>query len=176
MATNNKIDVIIDDDNWAKVAVVSEAKCCAIFDLVRQYLTDNNVATKAGLNNIAKPLHAVLNLSNAEEVQRLNAEFRNMDRPTNVLSFANIDSDDFTEVLRHDEVIELGDIIMAWEVLRDEAMQKAIASENHFIHLLVHGLLHLLGFDHQNDDEAEIMEGVEIGVLKLMNIDNPYEE
>ncbi len=177
MATNNnRIDIIVEDDSWAQVAVVSEGQCAAVFEAICDFLRHNNIKVRYGLLDVGRPLGAVLVLSNAEQVRQLNAEFRKKDKPTNVLSFANIDAGDFIQTMQSDEVIGLGDIIMAWEVLVDEAKQLKISTEHHFIHLLVHGLLHLLGFDHQNDEEAEIMEGIEIAVLKEMNIDNPYKE
>lgn len=177
MATNsNHIDVVVEDENWAKVAVVSESQCAAIFNAVCDYLTNQKINVCYDLLKSGKSLAAALVLSNAEQVRQLNAEFRKQDKPTNVLSFANIDADDFRQIVENDDIINLGDIIMAWEVLVDEAKQKKISAEHHFIHLLVHGILHLLGFDHQNDDEAEVMESIEIAVLGLMNIANPYEE
>lgn len=174
--SNNHVSVVIDDNSWAKVAIVSEVQCSKVLDLICCYLRDNGLRAGNDLQTADKPLSATVVLSNAEEIRKLNAEFRNQDKPTNVLSFANIDADDFEQIVEQDEVIALGDIIMAWEVLVDEAKQKEIAVEHHFMHLLIHGMLHLLGFDHQNDDEAEVMEGIEIAVLGLMNIDNPYKE
>lgn len=173
---NNHIDIIVEDDNWAKILVVSEAQCGMLFDSICHYLAKNKITAKYDWSSIDKPLSAVLALSNSEEIKKLNAEFRGKDKPTNVLSFANIDADDFEQSLEDEEIVVLGDIIMAWEVLQSEAKEKNISIEHHFWHLLVHGILHLLGFDHQNDDEAEVMESIEIAVLKLMNIDNPYKE
>lgn len=176
MVKNNSVDIVVNDDNWAKIVVVSEAQCLSVFDLVYKYITDENIVAKYDWQKTDKPFDVVLALSNAEEVRQLNSEFRGKDKATNVLSFANIDAEDFEQSSANDERIALGDIVMAWEVLKAEAEEKNIAVANHFWHLFVHGVLHLLGFDHQNDDEAEVMEGVEIAVLKLMNIDNPYKE
>ncbi len=176
MVKNNSIDIVVEDDNWAKILVVSEAQCASLLDLVCKYLTDNKIETRYDLVGLDKPVSAVLALSNADEIRKLNAEFRGKDQPTNVLSFANIDADDFEEIIENEETIALGDIVMAWEVLQAEAKEKNISIADHFWHLLVHGILHLLGFDHQNDEEAEIMEGIEIAVLEQLNIDNPYKE
>ena len=65
---------------------------------------------------------------------------------------------------------------MALETLEDEAAIKKISLKNHFAHLLVHGVLHLFGYDHIEDDEADEMEGIEVDILKELNIANPYEE
>lgn len=123
-----------------------------------------------------KPLLVNLCLSNDEKVQQLNRDFRNMDKPTNVLSFANIDDANFYEDVDLYDEIELGDIIIALETLQREAALKNIPLSHHYVHLLTHGILHLLGFDHIEDDEAEYMENCEVCILKQLNINNPYEE
>jgi len=97
-----------------------------------------------------------------------------MDKSTNVLSFANVDDDDFWEDLKHSDEADLGDIILAFETVEQEAMIKNISVYAHYCHLLVHGFLHLLGFDHQEDKEAEEMEGLETEILAAFSIDNPY--
>lgn len=123
-----------------------------------------------------KPVSVNLCLSNDDEVHLLNKEFRQMDKPTNVLSFANIDDEDFSRRLSYEDVIELGDIIIALETMENEAEAKHISLHDHYCHLFIHGILHLLGFDHQADAEAEVMEDYEVQILKLFNINNPYEE
>ena len=115
-------------------------------------------------------------LSNDSEIQKLNAEFRHLDKPTNVLSFANIDDEDFDNQVAYDDVIELGDIMIALETMEREAEEQKISFTDHYSHLLAHGILHLLGFDHQQDDEAEYMEGFEINILQQLNVANPYKE
>ena len=126
--------------------------------------------------NMDKPINLNLDLSDNTQVQQLNLDFRNKDKPTNVLSFANIDDDNFEEDLKLFEEIELGDIILAFETLQQEASEKNISIEHHYSHLLIHGMLHLLGFDHIDDSEADYMEDFEINILKKLNINNPYEE
>ena len=109
-------------------------------------------------------------------MQKLNREYRGLDKPTNVLSFATIDDPDFYNDLALYEEVELGDIVIALETLEQEAELKQISLHHHFCHLLIHGLLHLLGFDHIEDEEAEYMENAEIKILEQMNIPNPYKE
>lgn len=125
--------------------------------------------------NLDKPVVINLCLSDDNEVHTLNREFRDMDKPTNVLSFANIDAPDFDKNLELYDEIELGDIIIALETMQREAEEKQIPLHDHFCHLLTHGILHLMGFDHIDDDEAEYMEDFEINILKQLNINNPYE-
>ena len=123
-----------------------------------------------------KPIIVSLNLSNDTNVQILNRDYRGLDKPTNVLSFANIDDPDFYTDLTLYEEVDLGSIIIALETLQREAEIKQIPLSDHYCHLLVHGLLHLLGFDHIEDEEAEYMEAAEIRILATLNINNPYKE
>ncbi|MEZ5813389.1 MAG: rRNA maturation RNase YbeY [Alphaproteobacteria bacterium] len=116
---------------------------------------------KAGVNGENQELSLVL--ADNDFVQKLNKEWRGKDKPTNVLSFPQ------------DEPSMLGDIILAYETVAEEAEAQGKRFEDHMIHLIAHGLLHLLGHDHEEDHEAEIMESLEIEILAAMNIKNPYE-
>jgi probable rRNA maturation factor len=99
-----------------------------------------------------------------KEIQRLNKTFRHQDKPTNVLSFPS------------EQIEELGDIILAFETVMKEASQAAIPPLSHVLHLIIHGFLHLLGYDHEDDETAHQMEAMEIKILKDLNIVNPYED
>lgn len=123
-----------------------------------------------------KPVQINLNLSNDEEIQKLNLEFRGKDQPTNVLSFANIDDENFVDSIGLFDEIEFGDIIISYDTVEREAAKQNISLNDHFTHLFIHGILHLLGFDHMEDEEAEEMETAEIKILEILNIKNPYTE
>lgn len=101
-------------------------------------------------------------LTNDKEVHALNKKFRKKDKPTNVLSFPNGDNG------------YLGDIAMSLDTLEREAKEENKPLENHFTHLLIHGVLHLMGYDHETDEEQEEMESLEIKILKKLDIPNPY--
>ena len=103
-------------------------------------------------------------LTSDAEVQSLNKSFRHQDKPTNVLSFPSSESD------------ELGDIVLAYETVMKEADDLGISPLHHTLHLIVHGFLHLLGYDHEDPVDAEKMETLEIQILKTLNIQNPYED
>lgn len=108
----------------------------------------------------------------AEEMQRLNKEYRGKDKPTNVLSFPAGD----IAGLPADAVVPLGDLVVCASVIRDEAEAQGKALQDHWAHMIVHGTLHLLGFDHEDDDEAADMEGREIEILSTHGVANPYGE
>lgn len=112
-------------------------------------------------------------LTDDKTVQTLNREYRGKDKPTNVLSFATLDDD---EPLPPAGPVNLGDIVLAQETLAREAAEMDKTLRAHFIHLLVHGTLHLLGYDHEDEEEANLMESLEITVLETYGIENPYSE
>lgn len=110
-----------------------------------------------------------------DEVRELNASYRDKDRPTNVLSFPMVQADllDGLDIGDDGEVL-LGDIILAHGVCVREAAEKGVPPATHATHLIVHGTLHLLGFDHMDDGEAEAMEDMERAALASMGIADPY--
>ncbi|MEZ5707978.1 MAG: rRNA maturation RNase YbeY [Blastomonas sp.] len=109
------------------------------------------------------------------EVQALNRDFRHKDRPTNVLSFPMVPPDILDLAANSDDgELLLGDIILAHETCLREAAEKAVSLADHVTHLIVHGYLHLIGHDHQDEHEAAIMEELEVKALAHMGIANPY--
>jgi probable rRNA maturation factor len=119
-------------------------------------------------------------LSDNATVQRLNRDYRDKDKPTNILSFPQIE--DWNDVdpdqdFEPDEELGdfvLGDLIAAWGVVEDEAKTQNKPIRQHMAHLLVHGTLHLLGYDHMDDGEAEAMEALETEILAAHDIPDPY--
>ncbi len=170
MVMSNQLNVIEDDEKWpASYAKAAEAVFATTLEYLKKYQLGNKIT-------FDKPIVVNLSLSNDDVVHELNAQFRGIDRPTNVLSFANVDDENFADEVACAAEVELGDIIIARQTLQKEAEEKHILPEHHFAHLLVHGILHLCGYDHQNDDEAEEMESIEVKILEQLNINNPYEE
>ena len=109
---------------------------------------------------------------NAVEMQQLNNEFREQDKPTNVLSFPAGE----IEGLPADAELPLGDIVVCATVVREEAEDQGKQTADHWAHMMVHGTLHLLGFDHIGDSDAAEMERLEIRILMAHGIANPYGE
>ena len=115
-------------------------------------------------------------LTSNEEVRALNAQWRGKDKPTNVLSFPMLEEDDLQQANVAGPELLLGDIILARGVCEQEASDKGVSVEDHATHLMIHGTLHLLGYDHHDDDEAADMEAREVRALQRLGISNPYEE
>ena len=167
----------LDYDKYAKDMEIREALQLIKNKMEREAHDKQELTQKVeGTNKVINETEKNKPEQNNEEVQKLNREFRAKDKPTNVLSFANIDDEGFEDEFLSADMIELGDIIMAFETLQNEADIKKISLEDHFAHLLVHGILHLFGYDHQKDEEADEMEDIEINILEKMDIANPYEE
>lgn len=102
-------------------------------------------------------------LADDGEIQRFNNEFRDKDKPTNVLSFPA------------DEPGELGDLILSYDTIVREAEEQGKSLDAHVTHMIIHGILHLLGFDHEeSEEEAEEMEALEIDLLNALGVSNPY--
>ena len=108
----------------------------------------------------------------AAEIQRLNRVFRDIDKPTNVLSFPA----GKIEGLPAAAGLPLGDVVVCASVISDESLAQGKAVGDHWAHMIVHGTLHLLGFDHETDDEAVAMETLEIQILTAHGIADPYGE
>ena len=108
-----------------------------------------------------------LKILNNNEIQELNNKYRKKNSPTNVLSFTN---EDISKSITGD----LGDIAISYQYLEEESRQQNIKFDDHLIHMLIHGVYHILGFDHKNNEMAAQMENKEIKLLKKINIDNPY--
>ena len=108
-----------------------------------------------------------LKIMNDKSMQRLNKKYRSKDIPTNVLSFAN---EDISKSITGN----LGDIAISYEFVKRESDELDIDFHDHMIHMLIHGVYHILGFDHNNNKKAGVMENKEIKLLKKLNIRNPY--
>ena len=121
-----------------------------------------------------RPVELSVRLTGDDEVRALNSEWRGKDKPTNVLSFPMAHEDDLTAATVIDQELLLGDIVLARGVCEREAAEKDIPVERHATHLVVHGTLHLLGYDHHEDDQAEDMEQREVRALARLGIDDPY--
>lgn len=134
-------------------------------------------AAQAVAPELANPrLVASLLFTNDARVHELNREWRQRDKPTNVLSFPMLERVDLVHLDPDEGPPEmLGDIVLAHETCAREADAKGIALEDHAAHLILHGLLHLSGHDHEiSEEDADKMEALEVKALALLGIDDPY--
>ena len=153
------IDIQFHDDCWQNIGDVKQRIAGVSAALARQNVCDRNL-----------PATATIVLANDDFVRTLNARFRGKDAATNVLAFPTAE---FHRQAGQQERL-LGDVVLAFDTMRSEAIELGIEPAHHVQHLVVHGLLHLLGFDHLGDEDAAIMEDLEIRVLAELGIANPY--
>lgn len=127
---------------------------------------------EAALNAVAgRRGEITLRIVSKDEIQMLNSSYRGKDKPTNVLSFPF----DMPEGLPTElQEMILGDIALCAEVIAEESSAQHKALAHHWAHMVIHGVLHLLGYDHINDDDAAEMEALETEILASFNIKNPY--
>jgi probable rRNA maturation factor len=116
-----------------------------------------------------------IRLTSDDEVHALNRQYRQQDKPTNVLSFPMVQPDLIDALANTDDgEVLLGDIVLAYETCEREAKERGVPLEAHATHLIVHGVLHLLGYDHMTDSEAEAMEAIERDVMASLGLHDPY--
>ena len=153
------VEATIDESLWDKQLINDLQKTL--------HKISNEIYKSSDLININKKNSISVLFAGDKKIIELNSRFRKINLPTNVLSFPSF--------IERNEEIFLGDIIFSAETIFKEAKRDKKSCNNHLIHLFVHGLLHLLGYDHQTEDNAKIMEGLEVKILKTLKIDNPYE-
>lgn len=161
------ITILTHDTRWKGLGPTVKRAAEAAFVALQTNGWAPSFPLKGGAGECAPPVCLTILLTNDAEVKTLNAQYRGKNKATNVLSFPNGEMEE--------GVLQLGDIALAYETIAAEAAKQGKALKHHISHLAVHGTLHLLGFDHEADDEAEAMEASEIAILARMGIANPYE-
>tara|TARA_B100000405_G_scaffold172026_1_gene120266 strand:- start:533 stop:1057 length:525 start_codon:yes stop_codon:yes gene_type:complete len=156
-----------------EVAVVANGWCKAVTAPEEVATRAARAAYFAGSLDLGRSCEAAVVLTDDDRVRLLNRDYRNKDRATNVLSFPAFDADDMAR-LPVDAPLFLGDVFIALETVTAEAVSEAKTTTDHLSHLVVHGMLHLLGHDHETDDEANIMERLESDVLAQLGVPDPY--
>ena len=158
------VDCVVEDDRWGDIAALAE------------------IATDAALERVGlEPSVFEISLLACDDarITTLNADFRDKPKATNVLSWP---SDERAAAMDGEMPLapqpgpdnELGDIAIAYDTCAREAVEAGKPMRDHTIHLLVHGTLHLLGFDHERDRDATLMEGLETEILGKLGIPDPY--
>jgi probable rRNA maturation factor len=153
------LEVIIENGDWASLGDAEALATRAV-----------DAAFAVAANPPRGPVEISLLLSDDASVQDLNRRWRGLDKPTNVLSFPA------SAPRSPDGTRALGDLVLAWETVAREAEQEGKPVADHVTHLVVHGTLHLLGYDHEIEHEAEAMEAREVEALARLGIANPYRD
>lgn len=166
MPNDVKVDVLAPAEQWIQ----------AIED-ISQLVTKTVEAAVKISQKINQNCEVCVVLSDDFELQVLNKEYRGIDSPTNVLSFPSdsIDKEDNESAYNFSgKPLMLGDIVIAYETMQKESLNSDTPLADHLAHILIHGVLHLCKFDHENDKDAQIMESMEIAILKELGVKNPY--
>ncbi len=160
------IGLAVEAGPWSEILPDVEDRCRQVAAVA--------LASGAALCDDLPLERAELSLVLADDalVRTLNRDYRGQDKATNVLSFAALDDEDAPQP--DDGPLLLGDVIIAFETTRTEAETEGKPLADHLAHLVVHGVLHLLGFDHVDDDEAEEMETLERTILAALGVPDPY--
>jgi len=115
------------------------------------------------------------------QIKKINSQFRGKNKPTDVLSFSALDEELIRKIGLKKAVepckhLFLGDIVISFEVTKKESLAQKKKFEDHLTHLILHSILHLIGYDHEDQKMAKIMEGLEIKILQNFKIKNPYQQ
>lgn len=155
---NISVDIRVDDVNWNEKCSFIEKR---VYDLWKEICKEHEFHQNFEISIL---------LTSDDEVKLLNKKYRNKDKKTNILSFPQWDGE------KVPYPIPLGDLALSFEYIKNEATLEKKELNDHLTHLLLHGILHLIGYDHIEEECANKMEQFEIKVLKYLSISNPYNE
>ena len=174
-STYVEIDIAYDAPLWEEVLPDGQEFFCILVNYIWSFF------------KWQQPAQLSVLLTSDATIQGLNHTYRHQDKPTNVLSFPQ-DGADWqskhqifsnkacaNQVLGN-KIVLLGDLVFALETIQREAVSEDKSFHHHLTHLVTHGLLHLLGYNHEEEDQAQQMEALEIKILSELGIQNPYEE
>lgn len=135
---------------------------------------DDNENSEHSEQGKYRDFSVVIRLTDEAESKGLNRDFRQKNAPTNVLSFP-FEMPDLPEMAESAQPVHLGDLVFCVPIVEKEAAEQGKALSQHWAHLVIHGMLHLQGYDHIDTDDAETMESLEINILQQLDYPNPYE-
>jgi len=161
------VNVVVEDAAWQEAMPDIDERARAA---VRTALGFDGLQLPASIAGAEAPEIAIV-FTDDERQRALNRRFREIDRPTNVLSFTA-----WPEVGGAPaQPVTLGDVVLARQTIAAEARAGGVALGDHVTHLIVHGVLHLLGYDHDQDNDAEVMESLESAILGHLGVADPYD-
>ena len=178
------VDITLADASWSELVPsyhmkVTAAVLAALVAAPEVSPEGVSGGVSEGVSGEMPALEVSVRLTDDAEVRMLNRTYRGKDKATNILSFPSCAADDLPVAVAHaakgGPPVLMGDLVLASGVLAREAEAMGKTPEDHLGHLVVHGVLHLLGYDHMDDVEAERMEALEVRVLGTLGIGNPYE-
>jgi probable rRNA maturation factor len=156
MSKNNSIDIIIQNSNNITIPELTD---------IEHWV---GVTLQCANITMASETELVIRVVDKDESQQLNRDFRKKDKPTNVLSFPY-------EMIPGEENYLLGDLAICADIILKEASEQNKMPHAHWAHMIIHGTLHLLGYDHIEEKEAQAMEQLEIKIMALLDFSNPYQ-
>lgn len=169
--SNIIISLSIEDPSWRAAALDIPLE-----DFIEGHIRTALHAVKIPVLEQAETIDVSIVLMNDAMIKTVNKGYRNQDKATNVLSFPQLTVEELkSNTLKNNDFVPLGDIVLAYETIVTEAQEQQKDFDAHLAHMLVHGTLHLLGYDHMDDDEAEEMEHVETLILTGLGYQPPYE-
>lgn len=157
------IDIIFESPLWAKARLSARKHVQTVLDTTWESIAKRPKTIMPELT---------ITLTDDAQIKILNRDYRDKDKPTNVLSFPMFERMD--DIPKNAGSVPLGDIMIAFETIKRESIEQDKTLSDHFTHMLIHGFLHLLGYDHIHDNDAKTMESLEIKILKKLGVANPY--
>ena len=147
---NSNINIFQQEAKWSNIEITTIRNVIKVINL-----------RKSGLS---------IKLANDKLMRKINLKWKGINKTTNVLSFPNITKKFYDD----NKVKYLGDIILSYETLKKETKMKNLSLQKHLSHILIHGILHLKGYTHENVNDTKLMQNEEVRILKNLNIKNPY--
>lgn len=166
MAANNiTIEISVESDKWNSVAL-----SCTLQNLFEKCI--QAVVEHPDTPPLPSNITVSVLLTDDANIKILNNDYRQKNNPTNILSFPQQDT--LENLMEMPYSLPMGDLVLSISTIEREAYEQQKVLEHHLSHLIIHGTLHLLGYDHIEEDEAEVMEALECSMLGPMGIKNPY--
>lgn len=170
---NVQLDISIDSEEWTKALPSYQNLIENCFSEIKENISEGRALLQF------THIEVGVVLCSDDLIHQLNYDYREKNIPTNVLSFCGLDDTEIESFLKNKNMPDerpysLGEVYIAYETMKKESQDAAISLKDHFQHLIIHGFLHLLGYDHIKDHEAEIMESLETSLLSNLGIDDPY--
>lgn len=162
------LDVVTDAADWQEALPDCERLCRGAAAVAFAFATERAPAWAGSTRS------ACVLLADDARVRTLNRTYRGRDEATNVLAFPSVEPDVLAAIGAEGPPEALGDIVVAFETAAGEAARDSVPLAHHLSHLVVHGMLHLLGYDHQAEDDAVVMEALETRILAELGVPDPY--